>query len=264
MKYGSKRSYNKRYYKSNSKRTYKKNPTTKSLSKKIKKIEKRQELKYFDRWIEISASNKADGSTPGSGPELLNDLITGTDQLTRIGGDVTATSLSFRGFTYVPNLQGVTGNENLSRIPFLRMIIFWDQNATNNPTILGSAITGSESLLDNTGGGDAVFLPYNRSTRSRFKILYDKTYKYPVSPFNTSGGNDNPFDTSILPHRLIQGKVKLNRVVQYSGVGSGIGNIARNALWVVCLSTYDTKIDPPDNNYFIQASIKFRFNYKDD
>ena len=36
MRYGSKRSYNKRYYKSNSKRNYKKNPTTRTLNKKNK------------------------------------------------------------------------------------------------------------------------------------------------------------------------------------------------------------------------------------
>ena len=50
MRYGSKRSYNKRYYKSNSKRNYKKNPTTRTLNKKIKKMQKQQELKYNDNW----------------------------------------------------------------------------------------------------------------------------------------------------------------------------------------------------------------------
>ena len=93
--------------------------------------------------------------------------------------------------------------------------------------------------------------------------MYDKTYKFPVTPIITTGG-ENVSETNALPHRLIQGKIKLNRIVQYSGVTDGIRDIARNALWCVCISTYDTKVEPPDDVYFIQANICFRFNYKDD
>ena len=52
-----------------------------------------------------------------------------------------------------------------------------------------------------------------------------------------------PTYTEVLPNRYVQGKVKLNRIVQYSGGTDGIQDIARNALWCVCISTYDTKVE---------------------
>ena len=105
MRYGSKRSYNKRYYKSNSKRNYKKNPTTRTLNKKIKKMQKQQELKYVDNWEKIEAAADPSPTLPSSLPVLLNGIRLGTSAIERIGSAVTATSLSFRGFLYVPNLQ---------------------------------------------------------------------------------------------------------------------------------------------------------------
>ena len=110
---------------------------------------------------------------------------------------------------------------------------------------------------------DSAISPLNTSTCNRFKILYDKTYKFPVTPIITTGGMVVT-ETNSLPHRVIQGKIKLNRIVQYSGHTDGIQDIARNALWCVCISTYDTKATPPDDAYFIQSNICFRFNYKDD
>ena len=164
---------------------------------------------------------------------------------------------------YVPNLQTIEKEEDLSRVPLVRMIIFWDESARDIPTIYGSPFSSQETLLDKSSGADTVLCPYNRSTRNRFKILYDKTYKFPISPIVTTGG-ETPAYTNVLPHRVIQGKIKLNRIVQYSGVTDGIQDIARNALWCVCISTYDTKAAPPDDAYYIQANICFRFNYKDD
>ena len=228
-----------------------------------KKIQKQQEIKYTDNWEKIEACNVPSATFPNSLPVLLNGLQVGTSVVERIGSAVTATSLSFRGFMYVPNLQTITKEEDLSRVPLVRMIIFWDESARDVPNILGSAFSSQETLLDNTSGADGVFCPYNRSTRGRFKILYDKTFKFPVTPLVTTGGLVVS-ETNVLPNRVIQGKIKLNRIVQYSGLTGGIQDISRNALWCVCISTYDTKVEPPDDDYFIQANICFRFNYKDD
>ena len=182
MKYGSKRSYSKRNYKYNSKRNYKKNPTTRTLDKKIKKIQKQQEIKYIDNWEKIEASHEPKATYPDSLPRLLNGLQIGTSAIDRIGSSVTATSLTFRGFMYVPNLQTIVKEEDLSRVPLVRMIIFWDESARDVPAIYGSPFSSQETLLDKSSGADTVFCPYNRSTRNRFKILYDKTYKFPISP----------------------------------------------------------------------------------
>ena len=171
MNYGSKRNYRKRYYKSNSKRNYKKNPTTRTLNKKIKKMQKQQEIKYNDNWEKIQACNVPSGTFPLSLPRLLNGLQVGTSAIERIGSAVTATSLSFRGFLYVPNMQNITKEEDLSRVPLVRMIIFWDESARDVPVIMGSPFSSQETLLDNGTTADSVFCPYNRSTRNRFKIL---------------------------------------------------------------------------------------------
>ena len=53
-----------------------------------------------------------------------------------------------------------------------------------------------------------------------------------------------PTYAEVVPNRYVQGKVKSNRIVQYSGGTEGIQDIARNALWCVCISTYDTKLTP--------------------
>ena len=222
-------------------------------------MQKQQEIRYVDNWEKIEARNEPHASFPKSLPVLLNGLMLGTSAIERIGSAVTATSLSFRGYIYVPNLQNITNEDDLSRVPLVRMIIFWDESARVVPVIMGSPFSSQETLLDNGSSADSVFCPYNRSTRNRFKILYDKTYKFPVTPIITTGG-ENVAETNALPHRLIQGKIKLNRIVQYSGVTDGIQDIARNALWCVCISTYDTKAGPPDDAYFIQANICFRFN----
>ena len=172
-------------------------------------------MRYVDNWEKIEASHEPKATYPDSLPRLLNGLQLGTSVINRIGSAVTATSLTFRGFMYVPNLQTIDKEEDL-RIPLVRMIIFWDESARDVPTIYGSPFSSQESLLDKTSGADTVFCPYNRSTHNRFKILYDKTYKFPISPIVTTGG-ENPTYTNVLPHRVIQGKIKLNRIVQYSG-----------------------------------------------
>ena len=77
MKYGSKRSYNKRNYKSNSKRNYKKNPTTRTLNKKIKKMQKQQELKYNDNWERYKHVMRQVSTFPLSIPRLLNGIPLG-------------------------------------------------------------------------------------------------------------------------------------------------------------------------------------------
>ena len=74
MKYGSKRSYNKRNYKSNSKRNYKKKSTTRTLNKKIKKMQKQQELKYNDNWKRYKHVIKKVSTFPLSLPRLLNGM----------------------------------------------------------------------------------------------------------------------------------------------------------------------------------------------
>ena len=168
-------------------------------------MQKQQEIKYVDNWEKIEARNEPNASFPKSLPVLLNGLILGTSAIERIGSAVTATSLSFRGYMYVPNLQTITNEDDLSRVPLVRMIIFWDESARDVPAIYGSPFSSQESLLDNSSGADIVFCPYNRSTRNRFKILYDKTFKFPVTPIITTGGMVVS-ETNSLPHRVIQGK----------------------------------------------------------
>ena len=81
-------------------------------------MQKQQELKYNDNWEKIQACNAPSGTFPPSLPRLLNGIPLGTSVIERIGSAVTATSLSFRGFMYVPNLQTIENEDDLSRVPW--------------------------------------------------------------------------------------------------------------------------------------------------
>ena len=83
-------------------------------------MQKQQEIKYVDNWEKIEAAADPSSTLPSSLPVLLNGLRLGTSAIERIGSAVTATSLSFRGFMYVPNLQTIENEDDLSRVPLVK------------------------------------------------------------------------------------------------------------------------------------------------
>ena len=127
---------------------------------------------------------------------------------TRIGNEIRCTSLELRGYVFVNNLFTVVQKSDLYRVPMFRMIVFWDKSPNGQlPDIVGNtAINEEDALLDNTAGSDYIFLPYSRSTATRFKILHDKVYRFPQPTTVLSGGftDPNPVVNTVVPHVYIQ------------------------------------------------------------
>lgn len=239
-------------------RIYRYAPSNYTLNKKIKKLQKDPELKFYDRWINFNV-------TTSSVIAALNDVGSGIAQTERDGNEIRCTSLEIRGYAFINNLLTVVQKSDLYRVPLLRMIVFWDSSPNNDmPQVIGnSTATEDDSLLDNTNNIDPVFLPYNRNTNGRFRILYDKTYRFPQSTYVMSRGYDdpNPVVNTVVPHIVINKKIKLSRKTRYTGPDPDYSDISENGLYVAFISTYDTASGA---NYYISADIMTRVNFYDD
>lgn len=229
-------------------RVYRNAPSNYQLAQRIKKMQREEELKYNDTLIALTVGDD------GSDLYLLNDLATGDTQITRTAGEVYNTSIQYRGYIFIGDLPSPHDQDPI----ICRMIIFWDSapNGTT-PTILGSPTTsGDESLLDNTSGGVPVFLPYNHSTATRFKILSDKTYSFNLAnPDFRSGATTQV----IYPNIVLQDKIKLSRKTVYTGPTAAIGAMSINALYVLFLSTL-----PGTTTDYLSGEFVFRHYFKDD
>lgn len=236
-------------------------PTNYELDQKIKRMQVKTELKFKDTWV---VSVNGDDPDSGAGQYyLLNGVSQGTSaNAERIGNEIYPTSIQFRGFAYINNLEEVNLDDAL-RAPFLRMIIFWDKGANGaNPLIIGNSENGDESLLDLTNSAASpIWAPYSHSTATRFKILYDETIHFtPSSEVYRVSGEDTLSDASV-PNRFLQAKIPLSRTTRYTGDGNTIDTISENSLFVTFISTFD---QVPSVNYSISADILFRLYYKDE
>lgn len=190
-------------------------PTNKALDKKIKKLQRDQELKYSDVY---QANNDI---TTGAFVVLLNGIASGTDSDQRIGDEVRATSIQWRmNFSSDP----------VATIPTLvRYILFWDKQANGlSPVIAGGA--GTTSLLDNTIVTDLTLAPYNHESSDRFRVLFDKTFT--LEPFSLAVGGGAAMQRYMTSHK----KINLSRRVKHDGDTATFADIVTNALWFTFIS----------------------------
>lgn len=240
-------------------RIYRYAPSNYQLNKKIKKLQRDPELKFYDRWINFGSV------TTNSVIAACNDVGSGISQVERDGNEIRCTSLEIRGYAFINNLETVVQKSDLYRVPLLRMLVFWDRSPNNDmPQLIGnSTATEDDSVLDNTDGADPVFLPYNRNTIDRFRVLYDKTFRFPQSPYVISGGygEGKPDVNTVVPHLVINKRIKLSRKTRYSGPDPDYSDISENGLYVAFISTYDTD---SGQNYAVSVDILTRVNFYDD
>jgi len=136
----------------------------------------------------------------------MSNIIQGTSETeNRIGTQINPTSLQFRcNFLTNTNVIGA------SRI---RMVAFWDRQANQAASTLLSA--GAISLLDTSVITDPTMAPLNYDGIDRFTILYDKLWN--LNPeISLSATTFVPMD------KFIKKKIKLSRVVKYTGAGPTI------------------------------------------
>lgn len=236
-------------------------PSNYQLNKKIKKLQQDPELKFKDYFYGANVTTAPDEH----GIFVCNATSSGIGATNRIGNEIRCTSLEIRGYVFINNLQTVVQKSDLYRVPMIRMIVFWDKSPNGQmPDIIGNTLINEEDcLLDNTNGADPIFCPYSRSTATRFRILYDKTYRFPQPTVVVSGGyvNPNPVVNTVVPHVYIQKKIKLSRVTRYSGPDDTFEDISENGLYIAMISTYDAA---SGDNYYITAELMTRINFFDD
>lgn len=145
----------------------KKQPTTKALAKRVKRLERLPELKY--ELVGINYTYPA-----GTTGDVLNltTLSQGDDQDNRVGNEVIAKYYNMR--IRMQKGYGFTGQS-------FRTIIYWDTQLNQTGVPYESGTTGEigETLLDFSLGSSPMFQLHNPRTSQRYKVLYDKVYTFP-------------------------------------------------------------------------------------
>lgn len=221
----------------------KKAPTNKNLDKRIRRMQNKEEVKHVDTVIP--------GVTMVSIPIvaqtiLLNGFVQGNANSTRIGDQVTSTSIQMKGNITMPSVATITTPTTW------RIIVFRDMQSN------GVAPTAA-MLLDVSTITHYYIAPYNSDYTHRFRVIFDKrgtiNPNY-VGTFNVATG------VTTAQSQTIQ-KISFKRRIGFS-VYNGLGNagtiadIAKNAIYVLLISDIPTGSGPPT----LEAG--FRYNYKDD
>jgi len=206
------------------------NPTNKNLSKRIRKIEDNQELKWKDTDIDVVPL----ANNPGTAQViLLNGLTQGDTSTTRDGSLVSFTSIQCRA--EITSLNSTTSGF------VYRILVVRDSQAN-------AAAPLATQILDDSGFGQLMFAPYSRLELGRFKIVYDKM------------GHFNHFIANTVYHVPIKFKKKLSSKTNYGRGNAGtIADIVKNSYYMILLS------DQPlggTSTPIITASVRMYF--KDD
>lgn len=212
-------------------------PSNASLNRKVKRLQKDQEIHYHEVFQPNTNPNDGNAATVGFCLNLVNEGDTNT---TRKGSVIRATSLRFK--------VRMLGNNTNSSCSSVRIIIFWDRQPNGaNPTPVGAPT--STSYLDSSvvTVGYAIHMQCNFNQTARFKTLFDKTYTIP-----------NYIDiAAALNGRFISKKIKLNRLCHYDSTGNGIADLAANSLWVIMFSDQNVGTGLPT------VDFTSRFYFKD-
>lgn len=213
---------NRKYTGSKTERMYKPVPRISTLNRKIKKIENDIELKYVDTVFGDTVDTSGD-------LQLLNSILAGTSQITRVGSEINATSIQFR-------LNCVTNDANTDGPCFLRVIMFWDRQANGTvPTLASDPISGAPGLLNNSIIIDLTQAPYQYENSERFRVLYDKVYT--LNPRFAQSIVAGVITEAYPVGLFIKKKVKLNRKIKYDAPAAGIGSINTNSLYMAFISS---------------------------
>lgn len=226
--------YNKKIYR---KRNYrrrrvakKKVPSNKALAARIRKVEAKEELKYFDTYVSTASIDSATGAA------YTNVMQRGTAINNRVGDVVYPTSCHWW-------LQIKTNPNNASTVQF-RVMIFWDAQCNGAPpTLIGSPSGTTPPLLDLATITDPTFAPVCLQSRKRYKVIYDKVYS--LTPNNVTASSitnnlsatatDTASTMNVLSKRVNIRK-RLGRVIKYAANNGTYVDIVSNCLWLFMIS----------------------------
>jgi len=216
-------------------------PTTKSLNKKIKRIENEFiETKFFDVY------NAGTTIALAGIQDLLVGIAQGDTASTRTGNVIVPSSVQLR-MAFSSDIDELSSSR-------IRIMLFWDRQPNGAVPVLTGAPTIS-SLLDTGTITQPVLAPRKYNAIELYSVLYDKILTLtPGVVLTTAAGATTQV---VLVDKQINLIKKLHRSVKYNDTTGVIGSIVTNSLYIAYFS---------DNaNALLQPSLQagYRLYYRD-
>jgi len=214
-------------------RVFKKSKTSMSskdhnLLMKLKKNMLSHEKKFLDTSISSGYSTAGTGTVT-----LINGLVQGTDENTRIGRQITISSIFVRGVVLVASTTTGTGA--------IRTILVLDQEVPQVAGV-GQAMTITDYLVS-----DSLDALNNLNNRKRFKVLMSEVQN--LSSYAAGGG---PSSAHIDFYK------KVNIPVEFNAADNGnIGDFTKNALYLI---TYQYGLATTAPTMQVNTRIRFTDN----
>lgn len=197
----------------------KKVPNNKQLSRRIKKLEHSEELKYDDDYDAATVYNN-------SSFLLLNNIGQGDDYNQRIGEEIVSKFLNIK--------FRIGRTASIDAITY-RVMVFWDLQANGAAPTLYTSTSLTTGLLDNSLVSIPSMVPHNYRTKDRYHILFDKTYV------------NNAESSATIKWMQINKNFKLGGAkVKYGTSGNSIAAIASRALYFFCMAHTSSATDTTD------------------
>jgi len=200
---------------------------TQKLETRVKKLEKRPELKYKDIQSTTAPTQAGTGLS-------MTFIAQGDDFNQRIGEEIRAMYLNFKlRYTHT------AGNQNDQ----IRTMLVWDkQNNSTGPVFLASSDI-NQGLLDDLTITPSVLSPHNHRTSQRYVVLYDQLHII------------NPQAATTTYTKNVRRNFKLRgAVVKYSSSGSLVSDLPSRDLIFIQFSSVTSNVT---------CTNVFRFWYTD-
>lgn len=235
-------------------RKHYKKPTLRSLAKRVRTLEKDEELKQFRPYSYSTTGTAFSTGLNASNPLrtiALNTPPRGDGLQYRTSDEIRCTSVHLSGVIYAVNGGTVLGYFNKVRI-----LVFWDEDPMGEFPVLNgtSATTGNKSPLFRTSGSTVVypFTQYNTvdAAYHQYKVIYDEIYT-----LKTEVGGYKSTDTggSVNPEILFDIKIPLHRTVSLARSDYGdYRDLQTNGLYAAFITdnSGNTEIDMDVTTYF--------------
>lgn len=216
-----------------------------NLKKKVRKIERDREVKWFDYGASAVAVTEAGVNLAAGGIAFGIIQAAVANENSRIGDSITTTSLLLKMQIYNDSADLEFGSP-------CRVVVFWDSQANGAvPSISGTA----NSLMEASGVVLGHLDHRKQNTIDRFDILMDKVYNInpkTVSTFNVATGATTGLTSNAI---YINKRFKLGRKIKYSGNAGAITDLAGNNICVAVISAAASQT---------LVSYNMRLHFKDD
>lgn len=209
-------------------RTRKQGPSNKTLNKKIKRIQSKDELRHKD------TAFAAQTVSTTAAFYALNIIGQGDSEILRDGNEIDCTSVQWR-------LSFESDVDSFAAVN-VRMIVFWDAQCNGADPTVGN-------LLQSTVITSVIHAPYNHNFQKRFKIVQDQVITLTpqiISDFDPATGTTT---TVGIVSRYNKGKRALSRITKYSSTASDITGIASNSLFVMFVSDTGAELPTVDGGF---------------